>query len=103
LLRDSTFLAYTEIELYKKAIPDYSKSISLNPQNASVYTGRGYAYNALGEYQKAKLDLIKSSELYKEAGDVAVYDDIQKSLKIVEDNIAISQQRNQENSETYYT
>lgn len=95
-------VSYTELKQYQKAITDYSKSISLNPKDAPVYTGRGYAYDALGEYQKAKLDLIKASELYKEAGDIAVYDDIQESLKIVENNITISQQRNQENSEAYY-
>ena len=82
--------AYDELEHYQKAIEDFTKSINLNPQDAPVYYARGVSYSDFGEYQKAKLDLIKASELYKETGNITSYNNVQESLKIIEDNIANS-------------
>ena len=44
----------------------------------------------LKQYQKAKLDLIKVSELFKETGDIVSYNHAQESLKIIENNIVSS-------------
>jgi len=48
---------------YEKAISDFSKSIELNPNEASVYIRRGVAYQAKGEYGQAIAHFTKAIEI----------------------------------------
>ena len=50
------------------AIEDFNKSIELAPNNADVYSNRGFAKIALGQKDSGCLDLSKAGELgYAEA------------------------------------
>ncbi len=44
----------------KKAMDDFSKAISLNPNHSELYVNRGNVYKDIGEYQNAILDFSKS-------------------------------------------
>ncbi|CCQ70930.1 MULTISPECIES: tetratricopeptide repeat protein [Crocosphaera] len=55
---------------FKKAIDDYNKVISLNPQDGLAYLNRGIAYSRLGENQKAIPDLQKAISLSLQQGDM---------------------------------
>ena len=48
---------------YVMAIENYSKAITINPQNASIYNYRGYAYYMRGQYDKAIADFTKAIKL----------------------------------------
>jgi len=48
-----------EIQNYNRAIQLFSKSISVDPDRLTAYTGRGACYLELGKYDSAKTDFIK--------------------------------------------
>ena len=48
---------------YGQAVQDLTRSIGMDPFDASVYAARAKAYEALGETEKAKADLLKAREL----------------------------------------
>jgi len=48
---------------YDRAIADYTKSIEINPKNASAYNNRGDAYSSKREYDRAIVDFSKAIEI----------------------------------------
>jgi tetratricopeptide (TPR) repeat protein len=94
--------AYDELKQYQKAIEDFTKAINLNPQNGLYYAMRGNSFNRLNQPQNAKIDYIKAVNLFKKNGDIDNYNITNENLKGIEQNIASSQQINQEISEAYY-
>jgi len=64
-------LAYGRKGQYDKAIADYTKSIEINPGDATVYISRGFAYVKIGQYDKAIADVTKAIEI--NPGDVGSY------------------------------
>jgi len=58
------------IEEQEKAVDDFSKAISLEPQNDRYYKFRASAYIRIGENEKGKADIEKAVELNpKKAGE----------------------------------
>ena len=51
----------------QRAIEDYDKAIQLDPDDAWAYSGRGYAYRALGLHQRAIQDYDKAIQLQPSA------------------------------------
>jgi tetratricopeptide (TPR) repeat protein len=60
------YYIYTELKDYQKALSDYNKAISVNPELAMAYLGRGKIYYRLNQPQKAKNNWQKSAELYND-------------------------------------
>jgi tetratricopeptide (TPR) repeat protein len=50
-------------EQYEKTIDDYSKEITINPNDKILYAGRGNAYCKKGQYEKAIEDYTKTIEI----------------------------------------
>jgi tetratricopeptide (TPR) repeat protein len=48
---------------YDEAIADYTKAISLDPNDATAYTNRGLAYESKGEVDRAIADYTKAIEI----------------------------------------
>ena len=48
---------------FKEAVQQYSQAIAIDPAATMTYTCRGISYNALGEYDKAIVDLSKAITL----------------------------------------
>ncbi len=61
--RADCYLAHKE---YANAIPDYTKAIAMDTQNAELYTNRGVCYQKLSEYDKAIADYQRASRLKPE-------------------------------------
>jgi tetratricopeptide (TPR) repeat protein len=51
------------LKQYNHAVPDFTKAIELDPNDADAYNNRGSAYQDLGEYDQAIQDYSKSIEL----------------------------------------
>ncbi len=56
-------LIFHQQATYKKAIVNYSESISLDPYNTASHNNRGNCKNSLGNHQEAIKDLDKAIEL----------------------------------------
>jgi tetratricopeptide (TPR) repeat protein len=54
---------YLDEKDYAKAVEDFSKAISIDPQSADAYRGRSQAYRRLGKEDQSKGDLTKVREL----------------------------------------
>jgi len=48
---------------YEAAVRDFSKAIELNPEYATAYNNRGFAYMKLSKYNEAIIDFDKAIEL----------------------------------------
>ena len=59
----------------------------MNPKQVACYIIRAYIYNQINDYHKAKIDLIKASELLKKDGDMENYNRVQELLKITEEKL----------------
>ncbi len=59
-------VCYEELGQDNKALNDYTKGISLNDKNVSLYENRAELYIKLKEYEKAKNDLLKAQR-FKES------------------------------------
>jgi tetratricopeptide (TPR) repeat protein len=53
-------LTVISLEQYKKAIPEYTKAIQLDPDNFDAYHNRAICYYNLKKYEKAISDFNKS-------------------------------------------
>jgi tetratricopeptide (TPR) repeat protein len=63
-------LAYSRLQQYPKALSDYSKSITLNPEYPFPYQGRGLLkYEKLGDKKGGLQDLKTAAEIYQRQGD----------------------------------
>jgi tetratricopeptide (TPR) repeat protein len=61
-------LAYKEKGEYSKAIEDYSRAISINPNYSMAYNSRGVVYSMIGNREKAIADYRKACQLENEVG-----------------------------------
>jgi Flp pilus assembly protein TadD len=55
--------AYYAKRDYGRAIADYTEAIRHDPKLASAYSGRGNAYNARGETDRADADFKQAKQL----------------------------------------
>ena len=53
---------YNKVD-YEAAVRDFSKAIELNPEYATAYNNRGFAYMKLSKYNEAIIDFDKAIEL----------------------------------------
>ena len=91
---------------YEQAVIVYSRSISLLPNNAEAYLGRGYAYEKLGKYQDALSDYSQvialkptDPQAYFVRG--LLYDILRKTDQAIQDySVAISLKPN--DADAYY-
>ncbi len=56
-------LAYVELKEFTDAIGDYTKAVSLKPDEAGYWLGRGRLYAQQGQFDKALADLERAVEL----------------------------------------
>jgi regulator of sirC expression with transglutaminase-like and TPR domain len=66
---DTLAFVYYKLERYPEALRHYSAALSLDPETATSYTGRGDVYVALGDYQAAVADYQRYLELEPDAPD----------------------------------
>ena len=64
----------------KGALNDYTESIRLNPNDATCYLNIGELKKELGNRQGGRIDIEKASELYKQRGNIDMYDICVKTL-----------------------
>ena len=55
---------------------DYTQAIKLNPNHAIAYGNRGIIYRQLGDINKAKEDLQRAAQLFRNQGNTAAYQDV---------------------------
>jgi tetratricopeptide (TPR) repeat protein len=60
---------YSDLKDHDHAVADYSKAISLDPNNDELYVYRGWEYSAKGDYDRAIADYSESIRLNPEDGD----------------------------------
>jgi serine protease Do len=70
-----------------KAIADYTQAIEIDPNFASAYNKRGFAYLNLKEYQKAIADYEKAAQLYKQEGDTVWYQKARDTINELQQKI----------------
>ena len=73
---------YSDLQKYELALSDYSKAIEINPNYAYAYYNRGILYRDLRKYDLALADAEKASELYRQQGNEAGYQQAQKLISI---------------------
>ena len=59
---ESGLINYKKVD-YEAAVRDFSKAIELNPEYATAYNNRGFAYMKLSKYNEAIIDFDKAIEL----------------------------------------
>ena len=74
---------YKNLQKYDLALSDYSKAIDINPNYAYAYYNRGNLYYDLQKYDLALADAEKASELYRQQGNEAGYQQAQKLISII--------------------
>jgi tetratricopeptide (TPR) repeat protein len=52
-----------DLKQYDKAIADYTEAVRLKPDYAGAYDNRAFAYEKLGQIEKAKEDRAKAEQL----------------------------------------
>jgi tetratricopeptide (TPR) repeat protein len=61
-------MSYARVGAYANAIEDFTRSLSLYPDNAGAYVNRGFAYLNISDRQRARLDFEKGCVLGNETG-----------------------------------
>jgi tetratricopeptide (TPR) repeat protein len=74
---------YYNQQKYELALSDYSKAIEINPNYANAYNNRGVVYALTRDFPKALADAEKASELYRQQGNEADYQQAQKLISII--------------------
>jgi tetratricopeptide (TPR) repeat protein len=74
---------YSDLQKYELALSDYSKAIEINPNYADAYNNRGVLYALTRDFPKALADAEKASELYRQQGNEAGYQQAQKLISII--------------------
>ncbi len=74
---------YSDLQKYELALSDYSKAIDINPNYAMAYNNRGVVYALTREFPKALADAEKASELYRQQGNEAGYQQAQKLISMI--------------------
>lgn len=59
-------LMKSQLGNYDEGMPDYQKSLDLNPENKYALNNRGYTYNLLEQYEQAIADFDKAIEIEPE-------------------------------------
>jgi len=55
--------AYNKIKEYQKALADFNRAISIDPENQEAYNNRGWSKKYLGDFKGACADWKKSKKL----------------------------------------
>ncbi|MCZ8039749.1 MAG: tetratricopeptide repeat-containing serine protease family protein, partial [Microcystis sp. LE17-20A] len=76
-------LLYHNQQKYELALSDYNKAIDINPNDALAYVNRGVVYALTREFPKALADAEKASELYRQQGNEAGYQQAQKLISMI--------------------
>ncbi|ELP55199.1 tetratricopeptide repeat family protein [Microcystis aeruginosa TAIHU98] len=74
---------YYNQQKYDLALSDYNKAIEINPNYAYAYINRGVVYALTREFPKALADAEKASELYRQQGNEAGYQQAQKLISMI--------------------
>ncbi|MCZ8212967.1 tetratricopeptide repeat protein [Microcystis sp. LE19-8.1F] len=74
---------YSDLQKYDLALSDYNKAIDINPNDALAYVNRGVVYALTREFPKALADAEKASELYRQQGNEAGYQQAQKLISMI--------------------
>ena len=74
---------YYNQQKYDLALSDYSKAIEINPNYAYAYINRGFVYALTRDFPKALADAEKASELYRQQGNEAGYQQAQKLISMI--------------------
>lgn len=61
--------AYLNLQKFESAIADFTKAISINPEDGTSYPFRGLAYRFSGKLEQALTDYSRAIELNKKYGD----------------------------------
>ena len=76
-------LAKSALKQYQAAIDDYGRAIAIDPNNAQAYAIRGLAKSALGQKQEAINDLTKAAELFRQQGQMGLYEQLIGAIKAI--------------------
>ncbi|MCA2589207.1 tetratricopeptide repeat protein, partial [Microcystis aeruginosa CS-558/01A06] len=76
-------ILYFYQEKYELALADLNKAIDINPNFAMAYNTRGVVYALTRDFPKALADAEKASELYRQQGNEAGYQQAQKLISII--------------------
>jgi len=71
------------LQKYELALSDYNKAIDINPNLAEAYNNRGVVYALTRDFPKALADAEKASELYRQQGNEAGYQQAQKLISMI--------------------
>jgi tetratricopeptide (TPR) repeat protein len=74
---------YKDLQKYELALSDYNKAIDINPNYAKAYNNRGVVYALTRDFPKALADAEKASELYRQQGNEAGYQQAQKLISMI--------------------
>lgn len=77
-------ITYGQMEKYQRAIADLNEAIRLKPDYARAYNIRGIVHGKMGNHQKAIADYQKAAELFREEGNMELYQEAQKSAKLLQ-------------------
>ena len=66
---DNLALVYYKLERYQEALDHFNIALSLDPEQAASYRGRGDVHQAMGSYQAALDDFQKYLQLRPGASD----------------------------------
>jgi tetratricopeptide (TPR) repeat protein/S1-C subfamily serine protease len=75
---------YNALKDYPKAIADCNKAIAINPKLAEAYANRGLAYAKSGSTQQAKQNLKTAAQLFRQQGNLSVYNQVIQMLQRLE-------------------
>ncbi len=76
-------ILYKNQRKYDLALSDYNKAIDINPKFAMAYNNRGVVYALTRDFPKALADAEKASELYRQQGNEAGYQQAQKLISMI--------------------
>ncbi len=69
-----------------EAITDFDRAIALNPKDAKSYYNRGTAKSKLGDKQGVIMDTSKAAELFRQQGQIDLYQKAMNRLKKLQSN-----------------
>ncbi|GCA73495.1 TPR repeat-containing protein YrrB [Microcystis aeruginosa NIES-2520] len=79
---------YKDLQKYELALSDYNKAIDINPNYAMAYYNRGVVYALTRDFPKALADAEKASELYRQQGNEAGYQQAQKLISMIRQDMS---------------
>jgi Flp pilus assembly protein TadD len=67
-----------------RALADYDRALELNESDPYVWHGRGFVREKAGDRAGARADYQRAADLYRQLGDMAEYEDMQRRLKALQ-------------------